>query len=74
MPMFNAVIQLPERGGAEYYVFAGSKVAVMQNETKGYDKLIQGPKSIWSDCPIPNNDYGIHSKPLASSLIVEASE
>ena len=56
MPMFNAVIQLPERGGAEYYVFAGSKVAVMQNETKGYDKLIQGPKSIWSDCPFPNND------------------
>lgn len=50
--MFDAVIQLPERGGTQYYVFAGSKVAVMQNETKGYDKLIQGPKSIRSDCPI----------------------
>lgn len=50
--MFDAVIQLPERGGTEYYVFTGRKFAIMQNKTKGYDRLSQSPKDIRSDCPI----------------------
>lgn len=52
MPIFDAVIQLPERDGIEYYVFAGGKVAIMHNKTDGYDKLVQSPKNIRSDCPI----------------------
>lgn len=52
MPMFDAVIQLPERGSTEYYVFAGRKFAIMENETKGPDRLKESPKDIRSYCPI----------------------
>ncbi|OJJ56890.1 hypothetical protein ASPSYDRAFT_1180715 [Aspergillus sydowii CBS 593.65] len=55
MRKFNAVIQLPERDGTEYYVAAGTKYAIIRNSTDGDDRILEGPHEIKGNCPILKN-------------------
>ncbi len=55
MRKFNAVIQLPERDGTEYYVAAGTEYAIIKNSTDGDDRILDGPHKIKGNCPILKN-------------------
>jgi hypothetical protein len=52
MRKLNAVIQLPERGGSEYYVFAGKEFARIKITINGDDSIQFGPHTIKSHCSI----------------------